>query len=188
MQFGITEKLLLLKIQDKKDPEAFAKLYDQYVEKVFRFVRFKVDNKEEAEDITSEVFLKVWSYLIENTEVKITSFAGLVYKTARNNVIDFYRARGQRKEVELDPEMPIGAEDKNYNVVANNQEVEQILRTIKKLKQEYQEMILLKYVDELTTSEIAEILGKSNMTVRVTLHRATKKLKELYEQVPKRTT
>jgi len=68
MQFGITEKLLLLRVRTKKDPEAFATLYDMYAEKIFRFVRFKIDSREEAEDITSEVFLKVWNFLLEHQE------------------------------------------------------------------------------------------------------------------------
>ncbi|MBI5254581.1 sigma-70 family RNA polymerase sigma factor [Candidatus Falkowbacteria bacterium] len=179
MQFGIAEKLLLLKVRTKKDPEAFAALYDMYAEKIFRFVRFKIDSREEAEDITSEVFLKVWNFLLEHQETGVRTFSGLVYRIARNSVIDFYRERSRRRECKLDEEMPIIAEDKNYRRIEADQELQALLEKIKQLKQEYQEVILLKYVDELSVAEIAEILGKSSVGVRVTLHRAGKKLQEL---------
>lgn len=178
MNLGIKEKLWLLQVRTKKDPEAFGNLYDAYIEKIYRFVYFKVGSREEAEDITSEVFLKAWGYLIENGK-EVRNFAGFIFRVARNKIIDFYRAKGQRQEFFLDPELEIGKEDKNFSRVEANQELEKLLRTLKQLKQEYQEIVLLRYVEEMSISEIAEILGKSALSVRVTLHRAGKKLKEL---------
>ena len=58
MNLGIKEKLWLLQVRTQKDPEAFGYLYDAYIEKIYRFVYFKVGSREEAEDIASEVFLK----------------------------------------------------------------------------------------------------------------------------------
>ena len=66
MKLKMEEKALLFKIRTKKDSAAFGELYNLYVEKIYRFVFFKINNKEETEDITSDVFLKVWNYLIEN--------------------------------------------------------------------------------------------------------------------------
>ena len=74
------------------------------------------------------------------------------------------------------------ADDKNYEKVEIDIEVEKIMIVVKRMKQEYQEVILLRFVEELTTSEISSILDKSKTNVRVTLHRATKKLQELLEQ------
>jgi len=181
MNLGIEEKLLLLKIKTRKDPEAFGCLYDNYVEKIYRFIFFKVSSKEEAEDLTSEVFLKAWNYLI-GEEREVGNFTGFIFQIARNKVIDFYRARAhkQEKETALDPELEISTVDKNFEQVAVNQELEKLLKTVKQLKQEYQEIVLLRYVEEMSISEIAKILEKSNLNVRVTLHRAGKKLKELY--------
>ena len=58
------EKLLLIRLQ-KKDPEAFAQIYDLYVTPIYRFIYFKVSSKQDAEDLTSEVFLKIWQYIAE---------------------------------------------------------------------------------------------------------------------------
>jgi len=74
------------------------------------------------------------------------------------------------------------ADDKNYEKIEIDIEVEKIMKVVKRMKQEYQEVILLRFVEELTTVEISSILDKTKTNVRVTLHRATKKLQELLEQ------
>ncbi len=177
----LTEKILLYRIFTKKDPEAYAELYDLYVQRIYRFVFFKVSNHENAEDITSEVFLKAWQFLITNSEEQpeIKSFSGLLYKIARNSIIDFYRSRAAKPEVTLDENIEVTDEGKWYDELANKMETGKIVEAIKKLKQEYQEVLTLKYVDELDISEIAEITGKSQLSVRVTMHRALKKLKQI---------
>jgi len=92
----LSEKILLFKLQAKEDPEAFAKLYDIYARRIYSFVFFKVGNREEAEDITSEVFLKAWRYISEKKEIE--SFSGLLYKLSRNCIVDLYRKKSSHKE------------------------------------------------------------------------------------------
>lgn len=181
MQGKLKEKLLVYKVRMKKDPDAYGKLYDLYVEKIYRFVYFKIPVKEEAEDITSTVFLKVWNYLIEYAEKEIDSFSGLIYKVARNSVIDFYRSRSQTHELPLAEMEEIKAEENLLQKTETAFEARQLMSLIKKLKQDYQEAMLLRYVDDLSIGEIAKILGKSQISVRVMLHRAVKKLKFLLE-------
>lgn len=180
----INEKILLYRLRTKQDPEAFAGLYDIYVKRIYRFVFFKVSGHEEAEDITSEVFLKVWNYIVGNKEVK--SFSGLLYRMARNCIIDLYRSKSHQANPMLLSQLPEGVElgDKNKFVekLKIKTDNEQIILAIKKLKQEYQEVLTFKYIDELTTNEISEITGKGKVAVRVTLHRALKKLKELVDK------
>ena len=180
----IAEKLLLLKLRTKEDPEAFAKLYDIYAKRIYSFVFFKVSNREEAEDITSEVFLKAWRYI--NEKKKIESFSGLLYRLARNSVIDLYRLRSKQKEpLSIDTEISIEIGDAGKwqkdlgDELVNKLEMQKIVSALQKMKQEYREVVTLRYVDELEISEIAEITGKGHIAIRVTLHRGLKKLKEL---------
>jgi len=181
MLSSISENILLYKLKAHKDPNAFAALYDIYVKRIFRFIYFKVSSREEAEDITSEVFLKAWNYVNENKEVK--SFSGLLYKIARNSIVDLYRSKSARADTILLSSMPEGIEpgDEGKKVMELNTEMEaqDLVKAIKKLKLDYQEVLTLRYVDELQIEEIAEITGKGNIAVRVTLHRALKKLKTL---------
>jgi len=180
MSSTIAEKLLLYKLRVKQDPEAYAALYDIYVKQIYRFVFFKVSSHEEAEDITSEVFLKAWHYIQDNKEIK--SFSGLLYRMARNCIIDLYRLKASKPEVYTEEPVEIGDGGQWYADLNTNIEAKKIIHVLKKLKQEYQEIITLKYVDELEISEIAEITGKGQIAVRVTLHRALKKLKEIMAQ------
>ena len=173
----ITEKILLYKLQTKHDPEAYAALYDIYVKQIYRFVFFKVSSHEEAEDITSDVFLKAWRYIQENQELR--SFSGLLYRIARNCVIDLYRAKSSKPEIFMDETIEVGDGGKWFASISAEADAKKIIQAIKKLKQEYQEVITLRYVDELDLAEIAEITNKGKIAVRVTLHRAIKKLKEI---------
>lgn len=177
----IKEKILLYKIYTKKDTEAYAELYDVYVKRIYRFVFFKVGSHENAEDVTSEVFLKAWQYLIGGSDSasEIKSFSGLLYRIARNSIIDFYRSRASKNEVPIEEDIEVSDSGKWYGELGDKIETEKIIQTIKKLKQEYQEVLTLKYVDELEIKEIAEITNKGQVAVRVTLHRALKKLKEI---------
>lgn len=184
MSGTLSEKLLLYRLKTKSDPESYAKLYDAYVDRIYRFVYFKVSSHEEAEDITSEVFLKAWHFIQEKKDIK--SFSGLLYRIARNCIIDLYRRKSAKPEANLEEQIEKGFEagDKGKWLKDINAklESEKIIKALKKLKQEYQEVITLRYVDELEIDEIAEIVGKGNVAVRVTLHRAITKLQAFLEQ------
>jgi RNA polymerase sigma-70 factor (ECF subfamily) len=118
--------------------------------------------------------------LQQKKEVK--SFSGLLYRIARNSIIDLYRSRSTQPESLshlLEKEEDVG--DQGLWVKKNELSLEHAttLEALKKLKQEYREVLTLRYVDELTVQEIAEIVGKNNLAVRVTIHRALKKLKQI---------
>lgn len=180
MKTNIEEKLLVYKVVSNRDTEAFAKLYDFYIEPIYRFVFFKLSNKEDAEDISSEVFLKTWDYLIEKPK-EIISFRQLVYRIARNKVIDVYRERAKKLECSIDTiQSALVGNDLRIDIEAK-EEQQKLLSTIKKLKHEYQEVIQLRYIEGLSTKDIAGILDISVTNVRVIIYRATKKLKEFTE-------
>lgn len=174
-----TEKYLLYQVQAQKSPDAFAELYDRYINKIYRFIYLKLSNKEEAEDTTSEVFLKVWNYLIDPAHTDVKSFSGFVYRMARNAIIDVYRKRANRQEFSLTLAEQVPGKNKEIEGIHTEQELEHVLKTLKTMKSEYQEVIVLRYVDDLSIQEISEILGKKQTAVRVTLHRALTILKNM---------
>ncbi|MBI2437047.1 MAG: RNA polymerase sigma factor [Candidatus Magasanikbacteria bacterium] len=182
MQAHYTEKKLVLRVQEYKDTEAFGKLYDLYIQKIYRFVFLKVSHKEEAEDITSEVFLKTWNYLTEKKDTRIDSFSGLIYRIARNTLVDFYRKKNSRVEYSLTMFDDIGDRGSFVRAVDTNQEIADVFTALKQVKQEYQEIIFLKYIEELSIAEISEILGKKSINVRVTLHRGMNILKKILSE------
>ena len=175
------EKRLLHRVVNRKDADAYAEIYDAYVERIYRFVVFKISDQEQAQDVTSDVFLKVWDYLTRPESKDVQSLSGLLYRTARNIVIDVYRQRAKLQQQSLlDIDEAAVATD-TTTVIETKDEVSRLLNQIQSLKREYQEIILLRFIEELTISEIAVILGKKQTNVRVLIHRALKKLKQLNE-------
>ncbi|HLC89878.1 MAG TPA: RNA polymerase sigma factor [Patescibacteria group bacterium] len=174
------ENLLLLRLK-KKDPDAFAQLYDLYVTPIYRFIYFKVPRTQDAEDLTSEVFLKIWQY-ISTTEDVIGNLRALLYKTARNSVIDFYR-RSVNREISGAEEILQTMEDLNQQSVLTQietrLEMKNIESVLKQMKDDYREVIILRFVEDLPITEIAKIMDKSRGSVRVLIHRAIKVMRGL---------
>ncbi len=176
---SLQEKFLIYKVRQSKDAEAYGKLYDFYVNRIYRFIYFKVGTREDAEDITSEVFLKAWEY-INTTDKKIENFNALIYSVARNSVVDHYRNR--KINISTDDEenlLQIKERHSSLSKIDAQIDFAGIEKLLKHLKEIYRDVILLRYIEEYEIGEIAKILGKSKANVRVLLHRAMQALKEL---------
>jgi len=179
----LKHNILLQKIQLEKDSDSFAQIYDVYVEKMYRFVYFKIGNKQESEDITSELFLKLWKYLTDRDgKNKIDSLNGLIYQMARNLVIDHYRTKAKKQECSIEQINHIPDERDLEDATHVAIESERLLKHIRKLKQEYQEVVLLKYIEGLSTKEISLATGKKKTAIRVTIHRAMKVLQKMLDE------
>jgi len=173
------EKQILKRIK-KGDNEAFGELYDAYAPQVYRFVRLKVDSQETAQDLTSEAFLRIWQHLQKQRKIK-ERFQALLYKIARNLIIDFYRTRSNRA-ILLDDELKelsnIEDDKRSDDLVLRKDEIKEIKKALVQINPNYQDVIVWYYVDDMSISQIAEILEKKEGTVRVLIHRAIKALKE----------
>jgi RNA polymerase sigma-70 factor (ECF subfamily) len=175
------EKFLLYRIRVKNDAEAFGQVYDTFVKQIHRFIFFKVSSPEVAEDLTSESFLKAWQYLKEKREV--TNLQAFLYSVARSAVIDHYRRQAhQATAVPLDDEVINTIPDASAKKLADDLDVKaempRVLEKLRGLKDEYREIVVMRYLDDLDNREIAEVLGKTAANVRVILHRATRALAE----------
>ncbi|MBU1164164.1 RNA polymerase sigma factor [Patescibacteria group bacterium] len=177
------QKLLLVRAQNG-DSEAFGEIYDLYVDKIYRFIFFKVSNHETAEDLCAEVFLKTWQYMNEPDKREVSNLNALLYQSARNIVIDYYRT--SQREILADTESLKLVEDSRQQSflekVAISSEIENIEAHLRKLKDEFREVLILKFVDELSNKEISKILDKSNGATRVLIHRALKVLKDTIDE------
>ena len=178
MSSRLKEQFLLYRIKAKKDADAFGEIYDLYVKRIYRFIYFKVPSAEQAEDLTSESFLKAWHYLFEKREVP--NLQALLYSIARSVVIDWYRASSAERmgTVSLDETLtatlPDAAAEKTLRNIEAKFDTTLVLERLRGLKDEYREVVIMKFLDEMSTAEIATVLGKSSANVRVILHRATK--------------
>jgi RNA polymerase sigma-70 factor (ECF subfamily) len=179
------EKKLLKRIK-QEDREAFIEAYNLYSDQIFRFIYFKTSNKEDAKDLNSLVFLKTWSYIKEGGIDDYKTLRALLYRIARNAVIDHYRKNSNTEKISLDNEdfkidLPDEKEDLKKQTEIKS-DFEMIEKKMEKLKDEYREVIVLKYIEELSVSEIARIINKSKGNTRVIVHRSIKALQELMEE------
>ncbi len=176
------EKELLSKI-GSGDKEAFGQLYDFYAPKIFRFIRLKVASQVLAEDLTSESFLRIWEYLHDQEKKIEESFQALLYKIARNLIVDFYK-RKSSQEILLDDDFKeFLLKQPAKDEIGLKESAEEIHKALVQLKEEYQNVIILYYIDEFSVPEIAKIMDKSQGAVRVLIHRALKALKKHLEEV-----
>jgi len=183
MKGFFTEKILFAKLKSQ-DQEAFLKVYDLYVDKIYRFIYFKVSDAAEAEDLTAATFLKTWQHIQQNSVTDVKTLPALVYRIARNVVIDHYRQNSKCDIVSTETPEGQALIDEKQNVAKDaetNFDLEVMKKAMDQLKDEYREILVLRHVNDLSIDEIAEIIGKNKGNVRVLIYRATAALKELME-------
>jgi len=156
----------------------FGQIYDEYIESIYRFIYIKVNSKDVAEDLTSETFTRAWKAFSKSKSsgVPIENMRAFCYRTARNIVIDYYKSRATNS-VPLDSVQVIDESVDIEKRAMINSDMDIVMQGIAKLKDEYQDVIIWRYLDELSVPEISELLGKSEQATRVMIHRAMTSLK-----------
>ncbi len=170
------ELLKLIRKAVSGDGAAFGQIYNIYAEKVYRFIFYRVNHRETAEDLVAEVFVRVLDKLpaIKRSE----AFAGWLFQIARNLVIDYYRSRRPQIDL-LELENILEYEDNLVDRANLGFDQQVFLTALKKLSPDQQVVIKLKFIDELENHEIAKVLDKSEGAIRVIQHRAIAELKKL---------
>ncbi len=159
--------------------ESFGVIYNHYIDQIYRFVLFKVSGKQIAEDLVHETFLSAWQN-IKNYKQKEFPISSWLYQIARNKVIDYYRT--SKKNISIDTEdfdeSSLGFEEQRN--LDGPMSLEKIKSLISYLKPEYQDVIIMRYIEDLDHKEISAAMNKSEGAVRLLQHRAVNHLKELY--------
>ena len=157
----------------KGDHEAFGKIYDDWAEAIYKYIFLKTRDKAVAEDILSEVFLKVWKKLASFKPKTDTKFSTWLFAIARNSVIDYYRTTKQTIPFENLPEiLTIEGETDLFP------EQGRLITILDELKPEYKQVLVLRYIDDIPISRIAQIMKKKEGNVRALTHRALSELKQ----------
>lgn len=167
-----------IKQAQKGGKEAFTRLYDHYLPKIYRFILLKVNNKTEAEDLTHEVFLNSWQNLKTYTQREFP-FSSWLYRIARNEVIDFYRTNKKNIRLDLIEENSLGVDEEISLNLDQAIDTESIKKLIQFLKPEHQDVIIMRFIEDYSHEEIAAALNKSTGAIRLIQHRAIQVLKNL---------
>ncbi len=173
------ERALIQKAQGG-DGEAFGALYDHYLPRIYRFVLLKVGRREDAEDLTNQVFLSAWEHL-DRYEHRGFPFSSWLYRIAANAVIDHYRTARQHQNIETVPEEVLADVDAVSDAVDTAITARRVRAALVKLEPDQQNVLIMRFVNELSNKEIAGALGKTEGAIRVIQHRALKHLKKLTE-------
>ncbi|MDD5639957.1 MAG: RNA polymerase sigma factor [Candidatus Pacebacteria bacterium] len=166
----------------KYKEQFFSQLYDEYLERIYRFIYFKVSSESIAQDLTSEVFTRLWKQISLDKEVKNPS--AFLFTLARNIVVDYYRAHNKEKS-NVDIDSIIGTmEDKKQNIHNNAQIKEEytaVVCAMNKMREDYRQAVYLYHVEQEPITEVAKSLGKSQNATRVLISRGMKQLRQILE-------
>jgi RNA polymerase sigma-70 factor (ECF subfamily) len=161
------------------DKDAFARLYNLFLEKIYRFIFYLTNNEDAAYDITQDTFLRAWRSL-PKYDKKRGAFSTFLYAIARNLVID-----NQRKRISISLDL-VGAvkyeEDFEEDIDAKERSVK-VRKILKTLPPFDRELVILRYFEDMSFKKIAKIVGKEEGAVRVRVFRILKNLKEKYETI-----
>jgi RNA polymerase sigma-70 factor (ECF subfamily) len=159
----------------------FGQIYDKYIDKIYRFIFLKVNSQEIAQDLTSETFLRGWeTFKVKNQEIE--NPPAFLYQIARNLVIDYYRERGRTQVVSAEFTPIVDPREDLEEKALFESDFNNIRTALVSLKEEYQDVIIWHYLDDLSISEIAKILDKSEGATRMLLSRALKSLRSQFRE------
>ena len=177
-----TELVDLAKAGDK---DAFGELYERYLDKIYSYVYYRMGNHHDAEDLTARVFFRAMAH-IENYTERGVPFQAWLYRIAHNLVANWHRDRGRRKVIPLDEFLAASLKSDAPDAQAEDKEERDALReAIRRLPEERQQLLLLKFVEHLSNAEIGEIMNRTEGAIKSLYHRTLLALRdELESQLP----
>jgi RNA polymerase sigma-70 factor (ECF subfamily) len=163
----------------KGDKSAFGSLYERYLDEIYRYVYFRVFNHHEAEDLTETVFLKAWEALPKRRK-RIKNFRAWIYRIAHNLVIDDIRKK--RPEI-LEGETMVQADQLEVeSIFEEKQESQALIQALAQLDHKYRQVIVLRFFNQISHAEAAQILDIDEGHVRVLQYRGLKRLRQLMDK------
>jgi RNA polymerase sigma-70 factor (ECF subfamily) len=169
-------------IECKKDPEYFAVLVERYVPKLTRYIRRRsLATSDDIDDLLQNIFIKVYRNINEYNSSLL--FSSWIYRITHNEMIDWYRREKRRATLSLDDDAQdiiskLISEDDQTTRFSNEEQKQYIINTLNGLDEKYKEILLLRFFEEKSYEEIADILKIPAGTVAVRINRAKKQLQK----------
>jgi RNA polymerase sigma-70 factor (ECF subfamily) len=161
------------------DLEAFGLLYQENIQRIYNYIFYRTGNSADAEDLSARVFQRALKHIqsYEKTEVP---FSAWLYRIAHNLVANWHRDNSRKNEVPLEDQENIFQRLDHPEIsIVKDQQVELLLKVIHTLSSDRQLIIILKFVEDLSNMEIAQIMGKSEGAVKSLYHRTLLELRDL---------
>lgn len=174
----MSEEMSQLVIQAKAgNTQAFGQLYNHFVQRIYRFVYFLLQDRTHAEDITQETFLRAWKSL-GTFSTKGGSFQAFLFAIARNLVTDLRR---KKQSVSIDTIIEPPAKDDIEEEFFKEEQARRLRTVLQRLQPFEQDIVVLRFFEEFSFAEVAKAVGMTEGAVRVRIHRILKTLKVFLE-------
>lgn len=167
-----------LTLAARGDVEAFGVLYERYVGRIYNYIYYRTGNYEDAEDLTARVFFRAMRH-IGNYRHRGLPFSAWLYRIAHNLVANWHRDNSRKQEIPLDDiSLPPIRGDHPETRLLKSEEEENLLKMIRRLPPERQQLLILKFVERMSNSEIGEIMGRTEGAVKSLYHRTLLSLRQ----------
>ncbi len=160
------------------DAGAFGRLYDVYLDMIYRYIYYKVGARTDAEDLTSQVFVKAWEAM-PRYQWRDIPFSHWLMRLARNAVIDHYRTARAQGELEEDL---VSQDLEPQSHYLRGERARDLEIAIRQLPEDQRAVIVMRFIEEMDYTEVAAITGKSPGALRVAQHRALAALRKMIER------
>lgn len=172
----------ILKKAQEGDSEAFSLIYKEYYGPIYRFIYIRTRNRELTEDLSQDVFLKIYKS-IGSLNIQEKSPSAYFHMVARNTVIDYWRKKKivTTSDDVITESLPDTAPTP-IEQAKSTEQIQVIQECLKKLTPDQRDVVTLRFINDLSTKEIAQILGKNETAVRQLQVRALGRLRKLYTQ------
>ncbi len=162
----------------KTDPLAFGLLYERYVAKIYNYIYYRTGDHHEAEDLTARTFQRALAHMGKYRDRGLP-FSAWLYRIAHNLVANWHRDQGRRQVMGLDEAPMTGlSRERPESAAETNEERARLLGAIRRLPAERQQLLILKFVEQLSNAEIARIMGRTEGAIKSLYHRTLLALRE----------
>ena len=162
----------------KDDAEAFGELYARYVKKMYSYVYHRTGNSQDAEDLTAKVFSRAYAHIGNYVDRGVPVQAWL-YRIAHNLVANWHRDQSRRKIIALDDYVARSLQSEAPERLAEDQEErDHLMEAVRRLPEDRQQLLLLKFIEQMSNAEIGEIMGRTEGAVKSLYHRTLLALRE----------
>ncbi len=169
----------------KADPVAFGELYERYAGKIYSYIYYRTGNEHDAEDLTARVFFRAMKRLPSYTDRGLP-FSAWLYRIAHNLVANWHRDQSRRKIVPLDEYIIHGLQSEAPEYAAESREDQEfLLRLVRRLPAERQQLLILKFIEQMSNAEIGMVMNRSEGAIKSLYHRTLVDLRDDIEGHPK---
>lgn len=168
----------LIRRAQRGDQVALTQLYETHFDRIYRYIVIKIGDRTEAEDMTQQVFLHALQSISAYKE-KGLPFSSWLYRIAHNQVVDFLRKKAKHATIPLDESLPLPAADGDPKyLVEKKMTIEEIVMATRELTAAQREVVSLRFAGELSITEVAGVMGKSEGAVKALQHSAIAALRK----------